>query len=564
MIQANLMHTGFAAIPDGRYTYVSTPPTASAGSGLGQIQFDNLTHSITWSLGVESVFTGHTTLSGDELLFFQGLYISDLPVTDWFGAGPKNTEGYAGDVSGHLLMDFTGGKLSRLRLDSATTNIVAMVTRDITAPTLEISGKTRGQPKLLQSRITLDGSTNGLYLTMQGDVILNHLTIGHNEEGVGLKSDKVGGDTFIVDTVTVDGRVEWHSHGGVILPLAGRPGVLQTNGHDITVTGNFIGRVGKDLTFSTGEGAGGNITIGATLATDVKYTKGAPEIGTTPATMTLSLGGTLMAGLGNVVIGTNPEGGIAFDMVGNIQGRNVTIRPTDHGAVAPLLRSIGDITAEGNIDIELAGINEGGEVAAAIGTLTSASGNICLRTGPIRGTVGNIFAPNGSVCIHTESAASVGAVTGRTVEKHIGISVNGGLISAEPLTDPVLVNGSTVSLCAYRIHQCPCFRLRDIAFVLSGTEKQFEVRWFEDAHITLNGGIPYEAIGGELTGSAEQGKQASPSAWTAVFGGRSIPLSAYCIDGEHFFNLSDLAKAADFHVRTDGMIQINTAKSYMD
>lgn len=317
--------SGFGGIPDGRYTYVDTEPTAEAGTGLGEVSFDYWTREICWAFGGDVVSEGSAILTGDELQFFQGLYISDLPVTDWFGAGPKDTEGYAGDVAGNFLIDFTDGKLSRFRVDAATTNVVAIVTQDITAPTLEVSGMTRGQPNLLQSRIAIEGSTNGLFLTMQGDVILNHITIGHNEEGVGLKSDKIGGDTFIVDTVTVDGTVEWLNHGAVILPLSDRPGVLETNGYDITITGNFVGRVGKDLTLSTGEDKGGNIVIGAELSSGVSFVNGVPTDTGSPSTMTLSLGGSLIAGEGDVIIGTNTEGPIVFEMIGDIVANNVTI-----------------------------------------------------------------------------------------------------------------------------------------------------------------------------------------------------------------------------------------------
>lgn len=556
---------GFGGIPDGRYTYVNTEPTAETGSGLGQVSFDYWTREIRWAFGGNPVSTGSAVLTGDELQFFQGLYISDLPVTDWFGAGPKNTEGYAGDVSGNFLIDFTAGKLSRFRVDAATTNVVAIVTKDITAPTLEVSGMTRGQPNLLQSRITIEGSTNGLFLTMQGDVILNHITIGHNAGGVGLKSDKIGGDTFIVDTVTVDGTVEWLNHGAVILPLTGRPGLLETNGQDITITGNFVGRVGKDLTLSTGAEQGGNITIGAELSSGVAFVNGIPTATGAPSTMTLSLGGKLIAGKGDVVIGTNTEGPIVFEMIGDIVANNVTIKPTTNGEITNVGKSIGNITAAGDIDIVLGSINEANATGVAVGELTSQNGDIKFVSGIINGTVGSISAPNGTVDVKIESATGVGEISGQEVAKEIGASTDANKITALPMTSQVLVNGTPVNLEAYTINGNNYFKLRDIAYALNGTEKQFGVRWFGEGYITLIGGDPYEAVGGEMEGVATQRQNAVPARWTSVFNGKGFSMEAYYIDGEHYFKLRDMAAAANFAVDWNGelnVLTITTAEGY--
>ncbi len=557
----NTEKTGFGGIPDGRYIYVDAPFEIESGSGMGQVRFDYWSKTLFWAYGDECAITGETILGGEELQFFQGLYISDLPVTDWFGAGPKNTEGYAGNVAGNFRIDFADGKLSRLRVDSAATNVVAIVTENITAPMLEISGKTRGQPKLLQSRITLDGSTNGLFLTMQGDVILNRLSIGHDEKGIGLRSDKVGGDTFIVDTVRVDGRVEWFNHGAVILPLVGRPGRLETNGQDITITGAFVGRVGKDLTISTGETGKGNITIGAELSTDVRYEKGVPMLADTPAMMTLSLGGDLIAGEGDVCIGTNAEGTIIFETVGNIQGNNVTIKPANGGKISAVGKGIGSITAIGDIDIVLGSVNEANPAGAVIGDLISGKGNIHFSAGAINGTIGNISAANGEVEVAIESANGTGTIEGKTVKRHVGQPTDAGKITAQPLRSDVLVNGQMIRCEAYTVEGADCFKLRDIAYAVSGTGKQFGISWLGEGYITLVSGKSYEAVGGELEGQAAATQTAVPSPWSSVFDGRSVPLTAYYIGGEHYFRLLDIAKAANFMVSRDsvsGAICIDT------
>ena len=48
---------------------------------------------------------------------------------------------------------------------------------------------------------------------------------------------------------------------------------------------------------------------------------------------------------------------------------------------------------------------------------------------------------------------------------------------AKPTASTVLVNGKNVAFDAYNIEGSNYFKLRDLAFTLSGTEKQFDVGW---------------------------------------------------------------------------------------
>jgi hypothetical protein len=428
-------------LPAGTYTYVSGNPLAAAGSNVGEVQFIHEKNDLVWSFGTDgAVTTGVKTLSGDELEFFKGIYLSDRPVTDWFGGAAKNTDGYAGDAAGNLQITITeDGKISGIKLVSATTNILAIVTQDITDATLTVSGAARGQPNLLQSSITLVGNTNGLYLTAQGDVVLDGITIGSDGEGVGLKADKIGGDTFIVGTVTVDGTVEWHNKMGVILPLNDRSGTLMTNGQDITMTGGSnVGRVGRNLTISTGEGRG-NIAIGAIVSTDSTRGGLLPNANTSSDGVTINTSGSIVAGLGNVIIGTNTEKKVTIDLIGSIQGANVTVKPIYNGIPGNVTGAIGNITATGNIDIEVGTVNSeddetslndengwtgwensGNDNTNVIGNLTAQSGDITFVSGAINGNVGDITAPNGTVSLTIESVKSIGDIKGLAVLKNIG------------------------------------------------------------------------------------------------------------------------------------------------
>lgn len=553
----------FAGIPDGRYVYVNTEPAAEAGAEMGQVAFDYWTRTLSWAYDGNE---GSGVLEGDELQFFQGLYISDLPVTDWFGAAPKNTEGYAGDVAGNFHIDFTDGLLSRFRVDAATTNVTAIVTKDITAETLEVSGKTRGQPNLLQSRITLDGSVNSLHLTMQGDVILNHIEIGHDSEGVGLYSDKVGGDTFIVDTVKVDGEVHWFNHGAVILPLVGRPGILETNGQDIIITGAYVGRVGKDITFSTGEDKEGDIIIVKDVSEGVKFVDGVPTPTGAPAKVTISVGGKLIAGKGDVLVGTNTEGEILFDQLGDIIANNVTIAVTTLGEVSPVLTKLGNIQATGDVEIIAADINMANPAGVGIGNITSENGNITITAGIINGTVGNISAPNGSVNVNIESAIDHGEITGKEViAAEVGEASDANKVATTVSTASIVVDGKEISLPGYVVDGADYFRIRDLAYVLMSTPKMFNIRTMEAGNLTLYREEAYTPAGGECEGEALPDQLAVAVTWmNNSCNGRTSGLEhCYAINGDYFFNIDELLNCIRVeHTIDGGTINIDTAAEY--
>jgi len=517
-------NSGLNKITTGTYTYVSETPTAEAGSGEGQIQFIWDESKIVWAYGAaDKVDTGSVTLTGDELEFFQGLYLSDRPTYDWLASAPRDTDGYAGNLSGNLQITITTeGKISKLRLDSGLVQMLAVVTKEITAPVLTISGATRGQPNLLHSCVTLVGSTNGLHLTEQGNVILDNLSIGSNENGLGLSADKIGGDTFIAGTVVVDGTIEWNCRYANIQPVhAEMPATLMTTGKDITMGGMNIGRVGRSLTISTGEDSGGNITIGAKVSVD--YGRGGLLEDSSTGTLVLSTTGDIIAGLGDVTIGTNTERKVTIHTVGNIQGANVTIMPTHNGVASDIQDSIGNITAT--------------------------SGSITLVAGELGGGLGTLSAPKGTV--KTDYSEPVPSN-----------------VPAIPTSSAIIVDGEKIEFDAYNIDGSNYFKLRDLAYTLSETEKQFEVSWLDgvaNAYITLTSAKVYTPVGGEMQSKSSGTKNATESTWTIYLDGKQVSFTAYAIDGNNYFKLRDIAVAFDFGVDWDGaanMVTINTGKGY--
>lgn len=510
--------SGLAKLPAGTYTYVSRTPAAGADEEVGQLQFlyHQKTDNLVWAYGGAS---GAVTLTGDELEFFQSVYLSDRPVYDWLASAMRDTDGYAGNVAGNLLITLDeDGKLSRLRLDSGLVQLTAAVTRDITADTLTVSGATRGQPNLLHSCITLLGSANCLYVTDQGNVVLDNMTLHANEDGVGLKGDKIGGDTFIVDTLYVDGRVEWMNRYANIQPVhVDTPATLETNGQDIVMGGMNIGRVGRDLTITTGADKGGDIIIGRTVSVD--YGRGGLLEDPSTGTLILSTTGDIVAGLGDVVIGTNTERKVTINSIGNVQGANVTIAPTYNGTPSDVSGSIGDVTAAGKAEVILG------------------------------------------------SVKSIGGISGAEVVQDIGAAEE-ETVSATPMASSVVVDGRTVDLNAYTINGENYVKLRDLACVLSGSGKQFDVYWQDDvtdATITLTTGRPYTEIGTEMGAKGSGAASAVASVWNIYLDSKKVNFAAYTIDGTNYFRLRDLAQAIDFSVEWDGganAVVIDTTRGY--
>jgi hypothetical protein len=139
-------------------------------------------------------------------------------------------------------------------------------------------------------------------------------------------------------------------------------------------------------------------------------------------------------------------------------------------------------------------------------------------------------------------------------------------LTAKPTSSTVLVNDAQTSFDAYNINDNNYFKLRDLAYVLSGTPKQFEVG-YDDATkaITLTSGQSYTAEGGEMEGGGAGNKAANPTSSKIYLDGAEISLTAYNIGGYNYFKLRDIGQAFNFGVDWDGASQtiaIDTGKGY--
>ena len=145
-------------------------------------------------------------------------------------------------------------------------------------------------------------------------------------------------------------------------------------------------------------------------------------------------------------------------------------------------------------------------------------------------------------------------------------------VTANPTASTVLVDGRDISFEAYNINDFNYFKLRDLAFTLNGSAKQFEVGW-DDANnaISLTSGRSYTVAGGEMAGggrgagAAGGAKDAAPTNSRIFLNGSEVRLTAYNIDGYNYFKLRDVGEAIDFGVDWDdsrNTIAINTSKGY--
>ncbi len=145
----------------------------------------------------------------------------------------------------------------------------------------------------------------------------------------------------------------------------------------------------------------------------------------------------------------------------------------------------------------------------------------------------------------------------------------GNLVSVKPSTSKMTVNHKELTFDAYTINNNNYLKLRDIAYVVNSTGKQFEVLWdAENNIIHLNSGKEYLAVGSELAKvNSVSSKSAKLTTSTIIVDGEPLILTAYNIGGNNYFRLRDIAKAFNIGVTWDNAtrtIGINTQIDYED
>ena len=139
-------------------------------------------------------------------------------------------------------------------------------------------------------------------------------------------------------------------------------------------------------------------------------------------------------------------------------------------------------------------------------------------------------------------------------------------VTATPTASTVLFNGNNISFDAYRIEDNNYFKLRDLAYVLNGTSKQFSVGW-DDATdaILLQSQLPYETVGSEMEAKGAGDKNAEPTTSKIYLDGIEVQFTAFRIEGNNYFKLRDIGATFNFGVDWIGerdTIAIDTSKGY--
>jgi len=182
------------------------------------------------------------------------------------------------------------------------------------------------------------------------------------------------------------------------------------------------------------------------------------------------------------------------------------------------------------------------------------------------------IASDGSLWAWGQNGARLG--DGGTANKRTPVKIMDGVrlpstsITSTPIAPTVLINGKSITFDAYNINDNNYFKLRDIAYILSGTGKQFSVDWIASSNaISLTSGKPYTAVGGEMESGGTEAKIPTQTDSKIMLDGKEVSFTAYNIDGNNYFKLHDIGKALDFAVDWDGAqntIVIDTSKGYTE
>lgn len=141
-------------------------------------------------------------------------------------------------------------------------------------------------------------------------------------------------------------------------------------------------------------------------------------------------------------------------------------------------------------------------------------------------------------------------------------------VQAVPTSCKIYVNGEVVSFDAYLINNNNYFKLRDIAYALNSTKKQFNVTWDSATDsINLVSNTSYTIVGGEMGTGKTATATGTPSSSAIYLDGSEVSLTAYLINSNNYFKLRDLGELFDFNVTWDSVtnsVYIDTTTSYTE
>jgi len=123
---------------------------------------------------------------------------------------------------------------------------------------------------------------------------------------------------------------------------------------------------------------------------------------------------------------------------------------------------------------------------------------------------------------------------------------------AVPSNANLILDGETMPLSAYVINDYHYFKLREIAFLLNGTERQFDVVWNDYYRsISLMGGVSYSSSGSDLGAAITGTRPYIPTPSSIFFNGELCSFESYLIDDLNYFKLRDISGLIGFEVNWD-------------
>ena len=124
--------------------------------------------------------------------------------------------------------------------------------------------------------------------------------------------------------------------------------------------------------------------------------------------------------------------------------------------------------------------------------------------------------------------------------------------TANPTSSAIYVDGQKIDFEAYNINGNNYFKLRDVAWALSGTDTQFNVTWNDaEGVINLLSGEDYGKNGALSVGNGKV-KSATLNTAPIMKDGSYVNMTAYNIEGNNFFKLRDLGEQFGFNVGWNG------------
>ena len=124
-------------------------------------------------------------------------------------------------------------------------------------------------------------------------------------------------------------------------------------------------------------------------------------------------------------------------------------------------------------------------------------------------------------------------------------------------TQAVYLDGLKYNTVAYNIDDNNYFKLRDIAKILSGTIKTFDIKYDGATNsIDMLSFYDYSSVGGELTPGDGVTRTAHSSSAFLTLDGVPIKATCYNIEGNNYFKLRDITDALDCRVEWDGDNQL--------